>query len=190
MGTMWEHESMLIRYSCLIILSGSAQSHQGRWSTWICQKGEQLGTRYPVLTVSIEVTSRNDGLVNSGSSKYLPILWARHRSGLWPIRSARFSSVLPWTLNHHNSLTLSHTVVQQWWRKSVFKRTWRKTNSVRSSQSGILPSVLNHWLIHNIYQWKGVIEGVVYLHSHDPPIVHGDLKPVSYLLPQRKELTN
>jgi serine/threonine protein kinase len=28
-------------------------------------------------------------------------------------------------------------------------------------------------------QWKGVIEGVVYLHDQNPPIVHGDLKPVS-----------
>jgi serine/threonine protein kinase len=28
-------------------------------------------------------------------------------------------------------------------------------------------------------QWKGVIEGVAYLHNHNPIIIHGDLKPVS-----------
>jgi serine/threonine protein kinase len=27
-------------------------------------------------------------------------------------------------------------------------------------------------------QWKGVVDGVVYLHDRSPSIVHGDLKPV------------
>jgi hypothetical protein len=30
-----------------------------------------------------------------------------------------------------------------------------------------------------LYQWRGVIEGVAYLHEYKPIIVHGDLKPVS-----------
>jgi hypothetical protein len=30
----------------------------------------------------------------------------------------------------------------------------------------------------SIRQWKGVIEGVAYLHNRTPPIIHGDLKPV------------
>jgi len=32
-----------------------------------------------------------------------------------------------------------------------------------------------------LIQWKGVVEGVEYLHTYDPVIIHGDLKPVSEL---------
>jgi serine/threonine protein kinase len=32
--------------------------------------------------------------------------------------------------------------------------------------------------LRNHYQWRGVIEGVSYLHRRQNPIVHGDLKPV------------
>jgi hypothetical protein len=32
----------------------------------------------------------------------------------------------------------------------------------------------------SLLQWKGVIDGVAYLHHHNPVIVHGDLKPVSH----------
>jgi len=32
-------------------------------------------------------------------------------------------------------------------------------------------------LIH-LLQWKGVLSGVAFLHSRNPVIVHGDLKPV------------
>ena len=34
-----------------------------------------------------------------------------------------------------------------------------------------------------------MIDGVVYLHKHNPPIIHGDLKPVSWYYFNRKPLT-
>ncbi|KIM19724.1 hypothetical protein M408DRAFT_57582, partial [Serendipita vermifera MAFF 305830] len=37
-------------------------------------------------------------------------------------------------------------------------------------------------MIERIALWKGVIDGVTYLHSQKPPIVHGDLKPGNILM--------
>ncbi|KIM20570.1 hypothetical protein M408DRAFT_45739, partial [Serendipita vermifera MAFF 305830] len=31
-------------------------------------------------------------------------------------------------------------------------------------------------------KWRGVLNGVGYLHQHEPPIVHGDLKPGNVLI--------
>ncbi|KAG8822312.1 hypothetical protein FRC17_009597 [Serendipita sp. 399] len=37
-------------------------------------------------------------------------------------------------------------------------------------------------LSDRIYLWKGVVQGLDYLHNVDPPIVHGDLKPKNILI--------
>ncbi|KAG8822311.1 hypothetical protein FRC17_009596 [Serendipita sp. 399] len=33
-------------------------------------------------------------------------------------------------------------------------------------------------LSERIYLWKGVVQGLDYLHNFDPTVVHGDLKPL------------